>query len=132
MIGAITLVVLVYMMLRPLYYSWILGPPIDVVVYCDTEMLDSDTVRASVLYDKLAMSPLPYFLGLYQNRPPAEVQSYHAIEVRDVEFRTAGIELEEIPDGPIRQVNVFSAGQWYIAPVDEATRKNETLYVFLQ
>ncbi len=132
MIAAVTLVVLVYMMLRPLYYSWILGPPIDIVVYCDTEDLDRETVRASVLYDKLAMSPLPYFLGLYQNRAPEEVQSYHAIDVDDVKFRSAGIELNEVPDGPIRQVNVFSAGQWYFAPVKEATRKNETLYVFLQ
>lgn len=132
MIAIITAVVILYLMLRPFYYRWILGPPIDVVVYCDTESLDPDTLHASVLYDKLAMSPLPRMLGLYQNRTPAEVQTYYAIRVRDLRFRTAGIELSGVPDGPIRQVNVHSRGQWYSAMVEKATRKDNTLYVFLE
>lgn len=122
---------LVYYSLRPLYYQLILGPEIDIVVYCDTDALTSEDAHASVLYDKLAMSPIPRLLGLYQNRPAEKVKSFHAIRVDELEFTEASVILRDIPDGPIRQVNIYSNGQWYYAPLDDINRKDDKLFIFL-
>lgn len=127
-----TLCVVVYLLVRPHYYRWVLGPPIDIVVYCDTDVFEEGIGQASVLYDKLALSPIPRMLGLYQNRSPARVQNHYAVKSNRVESVPAGIAVRGVPDGPIRQVNLRSGEDWYFAPVEESTRNHRTLYVFLE
>lgn len=122
---------LVYYSLRPLYYKLILGPDIEIVVYCDTEMLAPDNTYASVLYDKLAMSPIPHFLGLYQDRSAQEIKSFYPVRTDELEFTEAAVILRDVPDGPIRQVNIHSNGQWYYAPLDDTHRKDGKLFIYL-
>jgi len=127
----LAILVVGYLLLKPLYYSWVLGPPITVVVYCDVEPLRNGPLTASVLYDQLALSPPAQLLGLYRNRPPAAVRSFYGRNVARVALRDYGVVLHGVPDGPIRQVNIHSDGQWFHAPVQTTNRRGDTLYVFL-
>ena len=115
---------------RPYYYQWALsGPQLKVVVYCDTSPLNRDDLRAMVLYDRLALSPLAKAFGVYQNRPPSEVRNFYVHQVERTEVAAHSITLNGVPDGPMAKVFFTSGEKKYYAEVSDRSPLKGTVYV---
>jgi len=99
------------------------------VVFCNTKPLQCDDLRSSVLYDKVALSPLAKVLGLYQNRSPELVTSHHVVQVENSVTNNYSVRLQSVPNGPVTRVLFDTGAERYTVLVQDRSLKNNTLYV---
>lgn len=128
--GILMLVVLVVALvgyaLSDVYHEWMLsGATIDIVVYCHSEPLQTEKLRAVVFYDRLALNPVAVVFGLYQDRPPEAVQTYLARRVppERIGFTPTSVRLDDVPYGPVARL-YFNAGEkrFYIDVEDRSVQ----------
>ncbi|MBI2192487.1 MAG: hypothetical protein HYU36_10940 [Planctomycetes bacterium] len=116
--------------LQPVLDSAMLrGPAVEVVVFCDTSVLDPTDLKAFALYDRAALSPLARALGLFQNRSPGEARSYLVHPLPDLDQNAYSITLKSVPPGPICRVLFVSAGKRFYAEVTDRGPKDGRIYV---
>jgi len=119
--------------LAPFYYERILaGPRVDVCVFCDTAELRGKELRAVVMYDRTALSPVARALGLFQNRDPERVKSFHPLAVTDIELTAVSATLKAVPAGPIARVQFNNGRKTFHALVRDRIPKNNTIYVRIE
>ncbi|MBU4198445.1 MAG: hypothetical protein KKG09_08690 [Verrucomicrobia bacterium] len=112
------------------YYAWSLGNErINLVVFCDTADLDDPDLKAVVLYDQIALTPLAKALGLYQNRPPERVRVFFSLPVRKYTITPFSITLQDVPWGPISRIVFIAQGRHFHVTVPERRLINGTLYI---
>jgi len=112
------------------YYAWSLGNErINLVVFCDTADLDDPDLKAVVLYDQIALTPLAKALGLYQNRPPERVRIFFSLPVRKYTITPFSITLQDVPWGPISRIVFIAQGRHFHVTVPERRLINGTLYI---
>ena len=129
---ALLLCGIVVAVLMPSYYDWVLsGETMEVEVLCHSEPLHTADLQVTVFYDKLALSPLPRYLGLYQNRPSAEVHSLHAHTVAPsaVRLKPYALILADVPEGPIVKISCRTADRLYMVSVRDRVPRNGRLLV---
>lgn len=107
------------------------GPRINVVVVCNTADLKGPDLEAFALYDKVALSPVARALGLYQNRPPEAVSTYHVAPVSEVSLDDSSVTLHDVPRGPLARVVLTTGETSYYADVADRVLKNNSIYVHL-
>ncbi len=102
-----------------------------VEVLCHTQPLQREDLTVAVLYDKLALSPVARGLGLYQNRPVAEIRSFRVYQVAadKINLTPYSVELSDVPQGPIAKVYCSAGGAGYYADVTDRALHDGTLYV---
>jgi len=124
-IGAVT-----WALFSQRYYAWSLGNErINLVVFCDTADLAGHDLKAVVLYDQIALTPLARALGLYQNRPPERVHTFFPIPIRQYAITPSSITLQDVPWGPIsRVVFITQRGHFHVEVPDRRLIKG-TLYI---
>ncbi|NLB56114.1 MAG: hypothetical protein GX811_10185 [Lentisphaerae bacterium] len=126
--------VLLWHVLRPVYYKWILSKDmVEVVVVCDTTPFREETPEAFVIYDRTALSPLARALGLFQARKPSEVGSFFTLKKDIKSVSSYAVTLQSVPLGPmIRVVFVTGDGGRYMVDVLDRTVRNNKIYVRVQ
>jgi hypothetical protein len=111
-----------WLFFSPAYYSWALGRhEVDVHIFCDTADLRAPDMKAFVLYDKVALTPLAVALGVCRNRPPREVKVFFVLPAEDVEITPFSVRLKRVPYGPMVRVLLTADGKKF--HVDVADRR---------
>ena len=107
LIGSVILTMLWYGG-RPIWYDAYFerAERIEIMIVCDTTVFTEPPTRAVVLYDRLALSPVSVGLGLYQQRPPERVHSFHFREQAIAEIAADALYLRDVPTGPIARIIV--------------------------
>ncbi|NLE67147.1 MAG: hypothetical protein GX608_06970 [Lentisphaerae bacterium] len=119
--------------MAPFYYEKILdGQRVDVCVFCDTAELRGEDLRAVVMYDKTALSPVARALGLFQNRPPDRVKTFHPVPAANIELTAVSATIKAVPLGPIARVQFKSGRRTFHALVRDRQPKNNTIYVRIE
>jgi len=112
------------------YYAWALGDErINIVVFCDTADLNDPDLKAGVLYDQVALTPVARALGLYQNRPPGQVRVFFPLPIRKYTVNAVSITLHDVPWGPISRVVFVARGRRYNVAVPDRRLVKGALYV---
>lgn len=112
------------------YYAWALGNEhINLVVFCDTADLDDPDLKAVVLYDQIALTPLARALGLYQNRPPERVRVFFPLPIHQYTLTPFSITLQAVPWGPISRIVLIANGRHFHVTVPDRRLINGTLYL---
>jgi hypothetical protein len=129
----VTACCLLYLLYQTQYYDWALrGPTMNIEVACYTPPLQTSDLRVTVYYDKLALSPVARALGLYQDRQPDRVNTFHFYPLRPEQVRLtpSALNLREVPQGPAVKVHCRAGGKSYFVDVTDRALKNGTLYVY--
>lgn len=128
------LVALLWYMIRPVYYKWILSPPeIDVVVFCDTTSFREVKPDVFLLYDRAALSPVAKALGLLQNRSSEKVNVFFPLKVGNVKVSSYSVYIKGVPKGPLSRIVVVDAdGISHSVDVSDRTIRNNKMYVRAQ
>jgi hypothetical protein len=116
---------------RGTYYRWLLGrvEKVDVTVLCDTSAFDRKPDAAVLLYDRLAMAPTSLALGLFQNRSPDTVLTYHFVNWPVDSMTADAFWLSGVPVGPLMKI-LFRDGETnYFVNVRERTIHSGRLVV---
>jgi hypothetical protein len=92
---------------------------IEMMIICDTTVFATAPERVMVLYDRLALSPVSVALGLYQQRPPERVQSFHFHEHKIAKIAADALFLEDLPAGPISRVIIAIGEHNYYLSVSD-------------
>ena len=112
------------------YYRWALGNErIKLVVFCDTADLADPDLKAVVLYDQVALTPLARALGLYQNRPAERVHVFFSLPIRKYTVTPFSITLQDVPWGPIARIVFIAQGRHFHVMVPNRRLINGTLYI---
>jgi len=104
---------------RP-YRKWLFqrAERLRVVVYCDTTVFHGP-IRATALYDDLALRFIPRALGMFQNRPADRVKTFCIREVRVGKMDDYCLELEDVPNGPLVRIMIRDAERRFWVEVPE-------------
>lgn len=114
----------------PRYYVWVLGQQrINIVIFCDTSALRQPDLKAFVLYDQIALTPLARALGLYQNRPPEQVSLFFTVPVREVALTPVAITLKDVAWGPLCRILLAAHGKKFQVNIRDRRLFNRTLYI---
>lgn len=114
----------------PSYYCLVLsGEKVDVHIFCDTSDLDVQDLKAFVLYDQVALSPIALALGLYQNRPPEQVKVFFFRPANEVVITPVSIRLKSVCNGPIARVFFVAGGKKFHVDVGDRRLIDNTIYV---
>lgn len=112
------------------YYTWALGNArINLVVFCDTADLNDPDLKAVVLYDQIALTPLARALGLYQNRPPERVRVFFPLPVHKYTVTPFSITLQDVPWGPIARIVFIAHGRHFHVTVPDRRLIKGALYI---
>jgi len=131
-IFASVLLALLWQVLRPHYYGWVLGPGSEqVVLFCDTHRFAASDVQALALYDAVALSPPAQMLGLLQQRPAQKVRNYHVVPITTVDVTSYSVTLAAIPKGPLVRVLLLADDQRYHADIPRRRGRHGTIYVHM-
>lgn len=128
-----TVIVIAWYAMAPLYYEKIMaGPRIDLCVFCDTSELRGGNLRAVVMYDQAALSPVARALGLYQNRAPERVKTFYPVAMTNIELTDVSATIKSVPEGPIVRVQFRNGRKTFHALVHDRSPKNNTIYVRIE
>lgn len=112
------------------YYAWALGHErINIVIFCDTSELNHPDLKAVVLYDQIALTPLARALGLYQNRPPGQVKTFFPVRVREIALSPVSITLKDVRWGPLCRILFTAKGKKFHVNIPDRRIFNHTLYI---
>lgn len=112
------------------YYTWIVqGHPVDIVVFCDTSELHSADLKAFVLYDQIALTPLARCLGLYQNRPPDRVRVFFPMPAPEILLNPVSATLKGVGNGPLTRILFMVNGKKWHVNVTDRRAWNGVIYV---
>jgi hypothetical protein len=105
---------------------------IEMMIVCDTSVFETPPERAVVLYDRLALSPISVALGLYQQRPPERVLSFHFYDQGIAEIASDALFLRDLPAGPIARVIIPIGERNYYLQINERYTGGGRLIVHAQ
>jgi hypothetical protein len=112
------------------YYAWAMSHErINLVVFCDTADLYDPDLKALVLYDQIALTPLARALGLYQNRPPERVREFFPLSIRKYTVTPFSITLQDVPWGPISRIVFIAHGRHFLVKVPDRRLIHGALYI---
>ncbi len=121
---------IVWMLFSPRYYSWALGEQkVDVHIFCDTTDLRAPDMKAFVLYDKVALTPLALALGVCRNRQPWEVKVFFVLPADDVELTPFSARIKGVPYGPLARIMFTAGGKKFHVDVSDRRLVNDAVYV---
>ena len=108
-----------YLAVCPFYYTWVLGKAdkVGMVVHYSARVLGGPPEAVFVCYDRLALSPVARLLGLYQDRSPERVQTFHLFQAEIENCAEDTVWLTDVPVGPIAQVALIASNQAHYVPV---------------
>jgi hypothetical protein len=133
LLGIVFFCAIVYLIVRPSYYDWVLGgPKQEVVIYCSTSPLRDKPLKIMAMYDQVALSPLARIFGKYQNRSPEKVRTYHMLPIKDFELTDFSLKLKSVPAGPLVKLFISTDGKGYYAEVKDRMPKDGVIYVRME